>query len=139
MITAVDTNILLDILLPNEEFFARSRRSLEDAWTSGALVVCDLVYAEVSVHFSTRLECDAFLGETGIRVEALEREASFLAGRAWRTYRKQGGKRNRILTDFLVGAHAHVQASQLLTRDRGFYRQMFPSLGLLDPSNLPKE
>ena len=134
MITAVDTNILLDILLPNEDFFERSRRALEEAWAAGSLVVCDLVYAEVSVHFLTQEECDAFLSETNIRVEPLERTASFLAGRAWRNYRKRGGKRSRVLTDFLVGAHAQVQASQLLTRDRGFYRELFPELRLLDPS-----
>ena len=45
---------------------------------------------------------------------------------------KQGGQRERILTDFLVGAHAEVQASQLITRDRGFYRELFPSLKVVD-------
>jgi len=136
MITAVDTNILLDILLPNEDFFERSGRALEEAWVAGSLVVCDLVYAEVSVHFPMREECDAFLSETNIRVEPLERAASFLAGRVWRNYRKRGGKRSRVLTDFLVGAHAQVQASQLLTRDRGFYRELFPELKVVDPSRL---
>lgn len=139
MITAVDSNILFDILLPNEDFFARSGQALQHAWASGALVICDLVYAEVSVHFATRPECDAFLSELGIRVEALGREAGFLAGRAWRIYRKQGGRRTRILTDFLVGAHAQAQASQLLTSDRGFYGPMFPSLKLLDPGTLPQK
>jgi predicted nucleic acid-binding protein len=133
MITAVDTNVLLDILAPNEPFFERSRQGLEHAWQAGALVICDLVYAEVSVHFPSQEECETFLSETGIRVEPLQRRASFLAGRAWRTYRKRGGKRSRILTDFLVGAHAQVQASRLLTRDRGFYRDLFPDLQLLDP------
>ena len=134
MITAVDSNVLLDILLPNESFFDRSRRALEQASNSGSLVVCDLVYAEITVHFPAREECDQFLVETGIRVEALGREASFQAGRAWRAYRKRGGKRTRILTDFLVGAHAQQQADRLLTRDRGFYRELFPELKLLDPS-----
>ena len=137
MITAVDTNILLDILLPNENFFNQSRLALEEAWVAGSLVVCDLVYAEVSIHFPTREECDAFVSETGIQVELLERAASFLASRAWRNYRKRGGKRSRILSDFLVGAHAQVQASRLLTRDRGFYRELFPELKVLDPSRLP--
>lgn len=139
MITAVDTNILLDILLPNEEFVERSAQALQEAAASGSLVICDIVYAEVSVHFPTQAECDAFLNETGVRVEALDRKAGFLAGKSWRTYRKQGGKRSRILGDFLVGAHAQVQASQLLSRDRGFYGQMFPSLNLIDPSTFPRK
>ncbi len=135
MITAIDSNILLDILRPNEQFYEGATRALEQAWASGSLVVCDLVYAEISVHFVSQMECDAFLDECGIGVEALGREGSFRAGRAWRAYRRRGGKRDRILTDFLVGAHAEVQASQLITRDRGFYREMFPSLKVVDPSH----
>ena len=133
MITAIDTNLLLDILRPNPQFCDAATRALEEAWTGGSLVVCDLVYAEVSVHFGSQSECDAFLDECAIRVEGLGREAGFRAGRAWRSYRKRGGKRDRILTDSLVGAHAEVQASQLLTRDRGFYRELFPALRVVDP------
>lgn len=137
MITALDTNVLLDILLPNEKFFDRSRRGLEDAATAGSPVLCDSLDAELCVHFRPQRECDEFLEENAIRVESLSRAASFLAGRVWREYRRQGGKRDRILADFLIGAHAQLQASRVLSRDRGFYRRMFPSFELIDPSNLP--
>ena len=135
MITAIDTNVLLDILAPDPEYFERSVQALEEAANAGSLVVCDLVYAELCVHFQRQTDCDEFLQQNDIRVEALTREASFLASRLWRTYRQEGGKRTRILTDFLVGAHAQVQASQLLTRDRGYYREVFRSLALVDPAN----
>jgi predicted nucleic acid-binding protein len=128
MITALDTNILLDILRPNEQFYDLSAKALEEATAEGSLVVCDLVYAELCAHFPGRRQCDKFLEENGIRAEALGRDASFLASRIWRKYRLQGGKRHRILADFLIGAHANMQASGLLTRDTGFYREMFPSL-----------
>jgi len=134
MITAIDTNVLLDILAPDPNHFERSRQALEEAANAGSLVVCDLVYAELSVHFQHQTDCDQFLQENEIRVEALTREASFLASRLWRAYRQEGGKRSRILTDFLVGAHAQLQASQLLTRDRGFYKEVFQSLILIDPT-----
>ena len=134
MITAIDTNVLLDILVPDPEYFKRSFQALEQAANDGSLVVCDLVYAELCVHFQHRTDCDQFLRENDIRVEALTREASFLASRLWRTYRQEGGKRTRILTDFLVGAHAQVQASHLLSRDRGFYKEIFRSLALVDPA-----
>jgi predicted nucleic acid-binding protein len=133
MITAIDTNVLLDILVPDPEYFERSLQALEEAANAGSLVVCDHVYAELCVHFQHQTDCDQFLRQNDIRVEALTREASFLASRLWRTYRQEGGKRTRKLTDFLVGAHAQVQASQLLTRDRGFYREIFRSLALVDP------
>lgn len=134
MITAIDTNILLDVLVPNEKFCEASVRALEDAATSGALVVCDLVYAELCIYFLSQRECDSFLEGNEIRVESLKREAHFLASRAWHIYRKHGGQRTRILVDFLIGAHAQTQATRLLSRDRGFYRKLFPSLNLLDPS-----
>ena len=133
MITGVDTNVLLDILLPNEEFYDASASALQESANAGSLVICDIVYAELCVHFETQKQCDVFLDSNQIRVEALTPEAHFLASRAWRTYRAHGGKRTRILADFLIGAHAQKQASRLLSRDRGFYRKLFPALQLHDP------
>lgn len=134
MITAIDTNILLDILAPNEKFCDASVRALEEAASSGSLVICDLVYAELCIHFAAQRECDAFLEENQVRVEPLRRDAHFLASRAWRLYRQQGGRRTRILADFLIGAHAQTQATRLLSRDRGFYKKLFPSLRVINPA-----
>lgn len=134
MITAIDTNILLDILVPNEQFYETSTTALQSAAEQGSLVISDIVYAELCIQFETQRECDAFLTSNEIRVQALTREAHFLASRAWRTYRQQGGKRTRILADFLIGAHAQKQATRLLSRDRGFYRKLFSSLDLDDPT-----
>src|ERR1044072_2915240 len=127
MTTAIDTNVLLDVLIPNELFYAASAEALERS-AAGLLVICDIVYPELSGHFQRQSDCDEFLESNEIRVTALTREAHFLAGQAWRTYRRNGGKRNRILSDFLIGAHAQKQAQQLLSRDRGFYRELFPEL-----------
>jgi|SRR6516162_3378350 len=135
MITAVDTNILLDILVPNERFYEASAEALEEAAGQGSIVISDIVYAELCIHFETQRECDVFLESNEIRVQALTREAHFVASRAWRKYRQQGGKRTRILADFLVGAHGQKQATRLLSRDRGFYRKLFPSLDLVDPTD----
>jgi predicted nucleic acid-binding protein len=139
MITAIDTNILLDILVPNEDFYETSANALQDAAGEGSLVVSDIVYAELCIHFETQRECDSFLESNEIRVQTLAREAHFWASRAWRTYRQQGGKRTRILADFLIGAHAQKQATRLLSRDRGFYRKLFPSLDLHDPAEANKK
>jgi predicted nucleic acid-binding protein len=134
MITAIDTNILLDILVPSEDFCDASTGALEEAATAGSLVICDIVYAELCVHFELHRDCNAFLHDNEIRVQSLVRDAHFLASRVWRKYRAQGGKRDRILADFLIGAHAKVQAGRLLSRDRGFYGSLFPTLSILDPS-----
>ena len=81
MITAIDTNVLLDVLAPNEKFCETSVAALEESANSGSLVVCDLVYAELCIHFFSQRECDGFLEGNEIRVEPLNKEAHFLAGR----------------------------------------------------------
>jgi predicted nucleic acid-binding protein len=133
VITAVDSNVLLDILRPNAEWVRASQAALEEASTAGSLIICDLVYAEICGHFADQGECDQFLADTEIRLENLSREAAFLASLAWRAYRRRGGRRVRILPDFLIGAHAQVQASQLLTRDEQFYEPAFPRLRITTP------
>ena len=134
MITAVDTNVLLDILVPNQMFYDVAALALQRSADEGGLVVCDVVYAELCVHFDSRKDCDAFLEGIDLQLDPLKREAQCLASRADRRYRQQGGDRTRILPDFLIGAHAQVQASRLLSRDRGFYRKLFPALEVWDPS-----
>ena len=81
MITAIDTNVLLDILIPNEQFYQASALALEAAAGAGLLVICDLVYAELCVHFPSQRECDSFLAEVEIRVEPIRRETLFAASR----------------------------------------------------------
>lgn len=70
----------------------------------------------------------------GIIYSPLSLESALEAARRWYEYRQQGGTRRRIATDFLIGAHATIQCDRLLSRDRGFYRQYFKSLNLLDPT-----
>ena len=133
MITAIDTNVLLDVLAGDAVHCQAAAEALESAAASGSLVICDVVYAELCVAFGSQRECDEFLEQNEIRVESLERAASFLASRIWREYRRSGGARSRILPDFLIGAHAAKQASQLLTRDRGFYGKLFPVVRVVEP------
>lgn len=132
MISALDTNILLDILRPNPAFAERSAALVERGAAEGPLILGEIVHAELSAHFARYEDLDRFLGELGIRVEPTNRHASFLAGRAWRQYRTAGGPRDRIISDFLVGAHAQAQAGRLLSRDRGFYRSYFPELLVIE-------
>jgi predicted nucleic acid-binding protein len=136
MITAIDTNILLDILLPSPSFYGTSLDALERFSQAGSLVICEIVYAELSIHFAERVICDRFLDENDIQVDFLNRPALFAASRAFRKYRLAGGKRERILPDSLIGAHAHIQASRLVSRDRGFYRSLFPTLSVVNPARI---
>ena len=56
-----------------------------------------------------------------------------LAGEMFRAYLQRGGRRDRVLPDFLIAAHAQVQAQRLLARDRGYYRDYFKQLQLWEP------
>jgi predicted nucleic acid-binding protein len=61
MITAVDTNILLDIFLPDEKFALNSSKLLKLAYDEGALIICDIVYAELVPQFDERSVLDSTL------------------------------------------------------------------------------
>ena len=54
MITAVDTNVLLDVFLGDEHHGPRSREWLHNAYDVDAIIVCDIVYAELVPAFDDR-------------------------------------------------------------------------------------
>jgi len=131
---AVDTSVLLDVLGADSEFGERSRSALKTAWSGGAVVICDVVLAEVSAFFPAGEKPLLLLGKMGITFEALSAAAAVEAGRRWKAFRSLGGaRRERVIADFLVGSHALLSADALLTRDRGFYRTVFSGLRVLEP------
>ena len=128
MITAVDTNVLLDVFLPDDQFGPKSGEWLRDAYDAGALLVCDIVYAELAPVFRDRRALDRALRTINATVSPINSAIAYDAGRRWMGYRQAGGPRKRIITDFLIGAHAVAVAETFLTRDRGFYGTYFPEL-----------
>jgi hypothetical protein len=133
--TAVDSSVLLDVLVPDSQFHDISVEALRDAYDAGSLVACEVVWAEVRVHFPT----DELFVETmrvlGLSFDPLSDGTAKLAGQIWRDYRAtKRARRDNLIPDFLVGAHATLQADRLLTRDRGFYRQLFNGLKIINPT-----
>ena len=128
MITAVDTSVLLDVMLPDERHGKRSREWLRAAYDAGAIIVCDIVYAELTPAFGDRAALDRALREINATTSPVDTAIAYDAGLRWMRYRRAGGPRKRIISDFLIGAHAVAVAETFLTRDRGFYAKYFPEL-----------
>lgn len=134
MITAVDTNVLIDVFGADRVHGRRSAEALRSAIREGRVTVSDVVWAEVAAVFPSSSAAAAALAELGLEFEPTGQATASAAGDAWRRYRSSGGPRDRLVADFLVGAHARVQADRLLTRDRGFYRRYFDGLTVIDPT-----
>lgn len=141
MITAVDTSVLLDVLLPDPVFGPASAQALRQAISEGGLIACEVVWAEVGALFPSASEAATALDDLTVGFSAMGADEAGTAGRAWSAYRARGGSRDRMVADFLIGAHAAGRSDRLLTRDRGFYRKDFSGLPLLDPSGpaLPEQ
>ena len=54
MITAIDTNILLDVFFPDKKLAMESAKLLKKAYDEGALLICNVVYAELVPQFRDR-------------------------------------------------------------------------------------
>lgn len=128
MITAVDTSVLLDIFLPDERHGRSSRESLVEAYDAGAIIISHVVYAELTPAFPDREALDRALREVNVVVSSIDSDMAHDAGRRWGQYRRSGGSRDRVITDFLIGAHAVATCDRFLTRDRGFFASYFPEL-----------
>lgn len=134
MITAVDTNILLDVIGGDPTFGPRSAAGLRRCLREGQIVACEVVWAECAASLPDAETALDRLASLRVGYLAAEAPSALSAGRMWRVYRTTHGARERVIADFLIGAHALVQTDRLLTRDRGFYRGYFDGLEIVDPT-----
>jgi predicted nucleic acid-binding protein len=133
VITAVDTSVLLDVFLDDERFGSMSANALRQCLNEGSLVASEIVWAETAAAFPDQGLFQLTMKELGVKFSPMFEPAALQSAAAWAQYRKKGGDRQRIISDFLVGAHAKAQCDRLLTRDRGFFRDYFAGLTVLDP------
>lgn len=129
----VDSNIILDILTEDPQWFEWSAQKLAEYADRGALVINPIIYAEISTGFSQPQELESAIPADFFRRDPLPYEAAFLAGQSFLEYRRRGGERRSPLPDFYIGAHALVAEIHLLTRDVKRYRTHFPKVQLITP------
>ena len=129
----VDTNVLVDVLQDDPQWADWSIGQLRAQAQIQELVINPVVYAEMSLSFTTLEALDAVVAKMELTLQEIPRPALFLAGKAFAQYRRRGGGKAQVLPDFFIGAHAAVQGWTLLTRDASRFRTYFPSLRVLAP------
>ena len=134
MITAVDSNVLLDLFTDSPQYRDVSLNAIRQTLADGPLIACEVVWAEVTAAFADISRANRAMDAIPVAYSPLDAEAAARAGDAWRSYRLRGGRRDRLIPDFLIGAHAVEQADRLLSRDRGFHKAAFGSLVVIDPT-----
>lgn len=154
MITAIDTNIILDILGNDPEFGESSMELLEKQSHFGNFIISPVVYSELLVFFLKKNDAktaisklEECLKDFDIEILDFAGEDFNLAAQAWQGFSdvkqiicpKCGARnqfnckkcsspvfwRNHLITDFLIGAHAQNHADLLATRDIGYYKKYF--------------
>jgi len=135
--TALDTNVISAIWSAEPSAKAVSE-ILGEARVEGALAIAAPVYAELLAYPKmTAQDLDQFLDRAAIEVDFdLKPEVWKEAGRRFARFasrRRQGraAQPQRLLADFIIGAHALLQADRLLTLDAPRYRRDFPELRLI--------
>jgi predicted nucleic acid-binding protein len=135
--TAIDANIISSIWSwePTAE---KVVEQLGKAKQEGALLISPFAFSELHAHPNmTASDVRSSLVATDVAIDyKLEERIWTEAGVRYARYaarrRKATGEGpRRLLADFLIGAHALVQAERLLTLDPTRYRQDFPELRLL--------
>lgn len=129
----IDTNVLVDVLENDPEWADWSIAQLRAQAQIHRLVINPVVYAELSLTFSTVEALDDVLAAMQIPVQDIPKPALFLAGKAFVKYRRQGDTKSNVLADFFIGAHAAVAGLPLLTRDVRRYASYFPTVQLIAP------
>jgi predicted nucleic acid-binding protein len=129
----VDTNVLVDVLQDDPQWAEWSIAQLRAQATIHELAINPVVYAELSMSFSTFELLNRTVATMQLTLREVPRAALFLAGKAYLQYRRRGGAGAQVLPDFFIGAHAAIEGWPLLTRDAGRFRTYFPGLELVAP------
>jgi predicted nucleic acid-binding protein len=136
---AIDSSVLIDLLGDDDTRAEAAESCLRDALSRGAVVACDVVVSEVVAGLGHGSQVIDTLDESGIGFSPLELRSAVRAGEMQRRYKTRlkaqasMASRARTTPDFMIGAHALLQCSALITRDAEFFRDYFKGLKVIVP------
>ena len=133
MISALDTSVILDVLVGGG-FADASMEVIRRVRREGSLIVCECVVAELLPALRDRDELVSLMMDWQVHFVPQSQESAILAGENFSRYVDRGGSQKRVLPDFLIGAHARTHADRLVARDRGYLKDYFGDLVVLDPA-----
>jgi len=133
MKTALDTSVILDVVTDDPDWADASEAALTEAYGLGSLVVGECVLAEITPALAID-DLEHFLKDWRILYRPTSQASAIRAGRMYERYLKRSRQAKRVLPDFLIGAHALEHTGRILARDRGYYRDYFKGLEVLDPA-----
>lgn len=129
----VDTNLIVDIRERDPAWQDWALGAVADARLAGKVAVSAVTIGELAALRGSLDELVELVSALGLAIVPLTADAAHRAGCAQRAYRAAGGKRAKLLGDFLIGGAADSVGATLLTRDRALYRRYFPTLTLITP------
>ncbi|TAL35727.1 MAG: PIN domain-containing protein [Spirochaetes bacterium] len=130
----VDSNVILDLFTNDPRWAGWSQSTLDTHARDHDLCINPVIYAEVSIGFDRIEDLENAVNGCGFRMVDIPREALFLAGKAFRKYKRRSGVKTSTLPDFFIGAHAAVTGMDLITRDGSRYGSYFPSVRIIAPA-----
>jgi predicted nucleic acid-binding protein len=125
MLTAIDSSVLLDVVIDAPAQAELSEKALRKVAAEGGLIICECVLAEIRPAFPNAKAIQQFLLDWQLRFVPSSRESALRAGELFGLYLRRGGKGGCVIAD--------LHADRLLARDRGYLRDYFSRLKLLTP------
>jgi predicted nucleic acid-binding protein len=132
----VDSNVIIDVV-ENGVWSEWSEARIIEGFKAGPLIINQIIVSETAMYFDDVVRLERSLGLLRLTREDLPWEAAIKGGLAHAAYRRAGGNRDRVLPDFLIGAHAELRGHRLITREPKRYRNYFPDIELIAPDAHP--
>lgn len=129
----VDTCVLLDLSTLDPKWFQWSLRQIGHFGSVETLTYNPVIFAEIGVGQMDRNKLDELF--SGWVFDPFDRDIAWRAAEAHRRYRARGGRRERVLGDFWIGAHAEVRRWRLLTRNPDDFQDFALGKSLISPGH----